>query len=34
MHIEQAAKEKNAAQIRTQLETLSRYLDCVEVVYD
>ncbi len=34
MHIEQAAKEKNAAEIRTQLETLSRYLDCVEVVYD
>ena len=33
MHIEQAAKEKNAAEIRTQLEILSRYLDCVEVVY-
>jgi len=34
MHIEQAAKEKNAAWIHIQLEALSRYLDCVEVVYD
>ncbi|MBW2599245.1 MAG: Hpt domain-containing protein [Deltaproteobacteria bacterium] len=34
MHIEQAAKEKNAAEIASQLEALSRYLDCVEVVYD
>ena len=34
MHIEQAAKEKNAAEIRTQLKTLSRYLDRVETVYD
>ena len=34
IHIEQAAKEKNAAEIRTQMERLSSYLDCVEVVYD
>ncbi|MBW2650004.1 MAG: Hpt domain-containing protein [Deltaproteobacteria bacterium] len=33
-HIEQAAKEKNAVEIATQLEALSHYLDCVEVVYD
>jgi len=33
MQIEQAAKEKNTAKIRTQLEILSRYLDGVEVVY-
>jgi|AntAceMinimDraft_14_1070370.scaffolds.fasta_scaffold106565_2 HPt (histidine-containing phosphotransfer) domain-containing protein len=34
MHIEQASKEKNAGEIRIQMETLSRYLDCIEVVYD
>jgi len=33
-HIEQAAKEKNAADISIQMENLSKYLDCVEVVYD
>lgn len=34
MHIEQAAKEKNSADIRIQIKKLSSYLDCVEVVYD
>jgi len=34
MHIEQASKEKNAGEIRIQMENLSRYLDCIEVVYD
>ncbi len=34
MHIEQAAKDKSAADIRIQMENLSKYLDCVEVVYD
>lgn len=33
MHIEQAAKAKNTPEIWTQLETLSGYLDRVEVVY-
>lgn len=32
--IKQAAKEKNAADIRIQMKKLSSYLDCVEVVYD
>jgi len=34
MHIERAAKENNAAEIRIQMGRLSSYLDCVEVVYD
>ena len=34
MHIEHAAKEKSAADIRVQMKELSSYLDCVEVVYD
>ena len=33
MHIEQAAKAKNTPEICTQMETLSEYLDRVEVVY-
>jgi len=34
MRIEQAAKEQNPAEIGSQLGALSRYLDCIEVVYD
>jgi hypothetical protein len=34
MRIEQESKELNPAEIRRQLGALSRYLDCIEVVYD
>ena len=31
MHIEQAFKDKSAADIRIQMENLSKYLGCIEV---